>query len=143
MIDHRRCAGTWIKRWSSIYLVVGCGALLACGGDPTETEENKVFVVSLTSPNPSDGAILFSISGGVIEEFRTLATPGPQVHFRSTGPGTTRVAMFGSIATGGLVSFEVSSGARVQDYSAEILQIADRDNVLRSISGYAIEVIDP
>ncbi len=143
MIDHRRGAGTWIKQWSSICLVVGCGALLACGGDPTEAVESREFVVSLTSPNPSDGAILFSISGGVIAEFRTLATSGPQVHFRSTGPTTTRVAVFGNIATGGLVSFEVSLGERVQDYSAEILQVADRDNVLRSISGYTIEVIEP
>ena len=130
-------------RWTTVALVgaVACGD----GEQPAAVEVPTVtvFIVALTSPNPSDGAALISITGGVIDK-PAAVSQSDRVYFRSTGTSTMMVAVVGTIASGGLVRFEAPIGAQASAYSASLLQVADRNNDLRSsLSGYSLTVSEP
>ena len=94
----------------------------------------------VVTPNADDGAILVEISGPA--PLAELATPvqGAVVHSRTNG-STTRVAVFGALASGALVRFSVPDVNAAPQYSAQVMEVSDRTNALRtSVTDYQISI---
>lgn len=129
-----------IIRRSSLMTVV---ALLctSCGDStPTAVQVPGALVVSLSTPNSDDGAILISISGGGIGS--PSAESSTHVFYsRATSPLATNAAVVGNITSGPLLRFNVPDVGRASSYVATISQVADRDNDLRAtLTGYALRI---
>ena len=119
--------------------LVMLGTLLQCGGD-NPTDVPPVFVLELTSPGGADGAILFEVTGGSVTNIATLSSSGGDVFHRSVSATTVRVAFVGTVGTGALLNFQPGAGAQASDYSVTVIEVADRNNDLRDVSGYAMTV---
>ncbi len=131
---------------AAVALAVG----LACGGDgggggnggttgPTVPVPGTL-VVSLTTPNSDDGAILFSISGGGISAPTAVAS-SDLLFFRATGTSSLNAVVVGNIAAGPVLRFGVPDVGQVSSYTASITEVADRNNALRtSLSGYVLSI---
>ncbi len=119
--------------------LVTLGTLLYCGGD-NPTDVPPVFVLELTSPGGSDGAILFDVTGGSVTNIAALSSSGGDVFQRFISATNFRVAFVGTVRTGALLSFQPGAGAQASDYSVTVIEVADRNNDLRDVSGYAMTV---
>jgi hypothetical protein len=131
--------------WLAAAALVLTGVIAGCGDDvvTSSTPQARTFVVVLQSPSDVDGAILFDVMGGAVVNLIGAFSPAPRVYTRSVDASTTRVAVVGNIAPGGVVTFEVTQSARVSDYSATVLEVADRSNELRELAGYSLIVDEP
>ena len=108
--------------------------------------ENKIapvsgtLVMSLTTPNADDGAILFSLSGAAIDNPAAVAA-SDVFFFRATGSTSINAVVVGDISAGALVSFDVPDVGAASSYSTTITEVADRNNALRtSLSGYVLSI---
>ena|SRR5688500_4520478 len=139
-------------------LMVLAGAILAaCGGgdsgstttQPTPPEPVQPTVpvavpgtltVRLVTPNTDDGAILLEINGPVPAAELTSAAQGAIVHARANG-NTSRVAVFGAIASGALLRFSVPDVNAAPKFSAQILEASDRGSALRpGVTAYQLTI---
>ena len=99
------------------------------------------LAIRLVSPNTDDGALVLSISGPAPAADVTATAQGAVVHARSAG-NTTRVAVFGSLASGALLKFSVPDVNAVAQYSAQVTEASDRSSALRtSVTGYQLSVM--
>jgi hypothetical protein len=131
--------------WLAAAALVLAGLVAGCSDDTvtSSTPQARTFMVVLASPNGVDGAILFDVAGGAVVNPKGASLPASQVFARSVDASTTRIAVVGNIAPGGVVTFEVTESARSSDYSATVLEVADRDNELRDLTGYSLSVDEP
>ncbi|MFW6202030.1 MAG: hypothetical protein ACOC8B_05600 [Gemmatimonadota bacterium] len=121
-------------------------AWIACGDDadpPTEPDPDPTpghLSVSLTTPNDDDGAILLRVDGGPMTS-PAAASSDHAFFFRETSATSVVVLLAGEIETGALLEFEVEDVDDAAAYSAEILEVADRENALRDdLADYALTV---
>lgn len=133
-------------RWHQIAAAtVALVVSAACGGDDDRTPMEVVavpgtLVLSLTTPNSDDGAVMFSISGEGITGL-TRESPSHVVYFRSAGTVSGNAVVAGDITAGALARFNVPDVAAVSSYSATITEVAARDNTLRgSVTGYSLSI---
>ena len=133
-------------RWRPISAVALALALgLACGGDgddggPTNGGGPDTLVLSLITPNNDDGAILFTLSGGDIDN-PTAVFAADVFFFRSTGATSISAVIVGDISAGAVVEFEVPAGTSASSYTTTITEVADRSNALRgSVASYSLSV---
>ena len=98
--------------------------MLSCSdGGPTA----GVLVVNLTTPSSDDGAVWVRVIGEAASSSSTSS--GHSVFSASTGADTLDVVIVGDIVGGELFGFDVPD---VEDeYSVEVVQVANRDNALR------------
>lgn len=73
---------------------------------------------------PEAGALLFTISGGPVEN--VTAENDEHVSFVSTTPGTTRVAVIGNLGTGTILKVRVPDLSVARNYTVRVDQVADR-----------------
>ena len=99
-------------------------ALFACGDDPSPPSPAGDLEVSYFQGGPQAGALLFTISGGVVENI--TAENGQLVSFVSPTPGMTRVAVIGDLGTGTLLRVRVPDVSLARNYTVRVDQVADR-----------------
>lgn len=131
------------QRWiiaTAVALVMATG--VACDDDATAPGAVAgTFVVTLTTPNTDDGAIMFTISGGAIS---APALSDATLHmYTSEGTNSLTVVIIGDIEAGDLLVFDVPDIAALDDYSADIDEVADRANDLVSpLTGYSLLIAE-
>jgi hypothetical protein len=142
-----------------VLLLLSAALVSSCGGGgadsgiaptqpPTQPPEQPTvptavpgtLTVRLVTPNTDDGAILLDITGPAPAAEMVAAAPGAVAYARANG-NTTRVAVFGSIASGALVRFSVPDVNAAQQFSAQVTEASNRASALRaSVTGYQVTV---
>ena len=140
------------RRWRPVTAtaVALVAVALACtddaatlGPEPAALPVPGALIVSLTTPNDDDGAILFSVSGGGITSPTAVAS-SHFLFFRATGTSSINAVVVGNVTAGPLLSFEVPDVNQASSYVPTITEVAGRDNALRpSLSGYSLSVSRP
>jgi hypothetical protein len=160
VITMRRIVRTRALRARLLPLSVAAGLAISCGGsggDRATTEPSQpqpgqppqptaptavpgTLTARLVTPNGDDGAIVIEISGPAPVADVTVAVQGAVVHSRANG-NMTRLAVFGSLASGALARFSVPDVNAAQQYSAQVTEVSDRANALRtSVTGYQVSI---
>lgn len=115
----------------------------ACAGDSTGSgvpAGRGTLLVRLTSPHTDDGAILFELSGPRIDSV-VAVNASLQSFTRRANDSTIVGAVIGVVVNGVVVTLQVADVNASALYAARIVEVADRDNVLRaSLTGYALTV---
>ena len=131
--------------------------LAACGGDggkaPTQPPPPPPvqpvvpapvpgsLTVRLVTPNPDDGAIMLDITGPAPAAELTSPVQGLVVHARANG-NTSRVAVFGALASGALLRFSVPDVNAAQQFSAQVIEVSDRGSTLRTnVTAYQATIV--
>jgi hypothetical protein len=132
-----------MNRISRAGLCVAAALLSACGGgDGTGSAAAGpgVLTVSLDDPNTTDRAVVLTLSGPA-EITGVQATNAAHVVYTRTQGATTRVAVFGTIGDGALLTVSVPDATRASAYTATVVDAADASNAARaSVSGYSATV---
>ncbi len=128
------------QRWilfTAVALVLAVGA---CSDDETTGPEAVpgTLVVTLTTPNADDGAIMFTVTGGEASNV-TLVDPSFQLYIHE-GASSVTVVIVGDIEAGALLEFDVPDVGALDDYGADVDQVANRANDLQSVTGYSLSV---
>ena len=133
----RRNRGAMVAGLLAAAAVTACGG--GDGGGPTKPVAGEL-VVTLTSPNATDGALIVRVVGPV-----TGVTPvGNYRVSLATEGNVTRAIVTGDIASGDLLRVKVPDIAQVGSYSANVEQAASRvDYALFSVSSYALALRAP
>ena len=157
MIDVTRATSILMHRARVLLLWSAAGVALSCGGSggdraptqpPPEQPTPPVAPVAvpgsltarLVTPNADDGAILLDITGPAPAAEITPAVQGAIVHSRTNG-NTTRVAVFGSLASGALLKFSVPDVNAAPQFTGQVTEASDRASTLRaSVTGYQIVI---
>lgn len=128
------------QRWimvTAVALALAVG--VACDDDAAMGPEATAgtMIVSLTTPNLDDGAIMFTVSGGEIDSPALLDID--HVLYLMEGTNTITAIIVGDIDAGELLEFDVPDIDVT--YTATITQVADRTNDLHeSLTGYGLTV---
>jgi hypothetical protein len=94
--------------------------------------------VTLTTPRSDDGAILFELKGPAVHAIAPAA--GLTFYIDSSSSPIRGVAM-GAISGGLLLTFTISDTTAFPSYSATLVEVADRQNGLRStLTGYDLRL---
>lgn len=126
MTPHVRTIPAWFG-------LLALSALSCSDGGPTA----GTLFVHLTTPSSDDGAVWVRLSGEAAASSSTSS--GYSVFSAATGADTLAVVVVGDIVGGELFGFNVPDVER--EYSAEVVQVARRDNALREPPiGYTVEV---
>ena len=125
-------------------LALGLAALCACSGGDAATAPALsalgALTVRLTTPNTDDGAILISVTGPDSVSDVTSQVPGYTVHARGNKTAF-KVAVFGDLGSGPLVTFTVPDVNRAARYTATVVEVANRASVPRgTLGGYGLTV---
>lgn len=127
-------------RWRfTLLAAVALGA--ACSNDPTSGAPRAgTLTLRLSTPRSDDGALLFEVSGPPIDT--AVVVNGSLQLFTRRADGSTVVgAVVGGLTNGAIVTLRVPDVGAAGGYTARVLEVADRQNVLRtSLAGYALTV---
>jgi hypothetical protein len=94
----------------------------------------------LTTPNSDDGAVRFELRGPSIES-PTAAHASFQLQLDTVSATVWQVLVVGNINAGGLLAFQVPDVSAATSWSAKIIEVADRQNSVRSsLVGYSLTV---
>lgn len=120
------------------------GAILAlavaCGDDGPTAPTPGTLVISLVTPNADDGAMLFTLAGGTIEDPRPI-DGAHTFFFRRDGTSAIVALCVGDLAAGPLIEFDVPDIGKASSYSATVTEVAGTSFDLRaSLSGYSLRV---
>jgi hypothetical protein len=128
-------------RWIlAMVAVLAVGA--ACSDEPT-TGSARAGTVSLrlTTPHADDGALTFEVSGPSIDG-ATAANASLVLFTRRTGDGALVGVVAGAVANGVVVVLQVPDVGAAAEYTARVLEVADRHDVLRgSLEGYTLTAV--
>ena len=116
----------------------------ACAADSTGSgvggpAERGTLIVRLITPHTDDGAILFELNGPIDSVVAVNASL--QSFTRRANDSTIVGAVIGVVVNGAVVTLQVPDINASARYAARIVEVADRENVLRaSLTGYALTV---
>lgn len=129
-----------MKMLSRAAVLLACAVLAACdAGEPARPLPGDLLV-TLASPNATDGGMVVSITGPDAVGSVRAADPGNVVRARTQGT-TTTVAVFGTLAPGPLVRIAVPDVRQAGSYTATVREAADLESALRpSLAGYTLTV---
>jgi hypothetical protein len=97
-------------------------------------------IVSLTTPNGDDGAVVVTLRGPGISTLET-ASSGYLFYSRLASDTVARVIVLGNVTAGPIFTFKVANGAELSAYRVAIDQIASRADAMRSsLGGYALNI---
>jgi hypothetical protein len=106
---------------------------------PPPPPGSGTVTVTYTSPRTDDGAILFELKGPSIHGITPTGT-NLQIYVDST-TSPIRVVAFGAINSGALLTFTIADTATFSSYGATLVDVANRQNDVRSsLTGYALTV---
>lgn len=114
--------------------------LTGCDKPLTEPRaEPGALTLSLTTPYDDDRGLILEVSGprspSVVEPLGEY-----RIHSRVSGD-LFRVAVFGAIQDGAVLTFRVPDVGEVSEYSARVLEAADASSALRpSTAGYSVQI---
>jgi hypothetical protein len=124
------------RQWLVGLALVAAAAIGIACGDSTDPPVPGQLSVTLTTPNTDDGGLLFTVSGPVSSA--TTANATHELYWR-LATGETRVLVFGNLTSGPILTLNVPDIGALEQYSATVLEVADRSNDVRStVSGYAL-----
>ena len=129
------------SRWV-IALLVAVSVIAACADEPNGVPQRAGTVtLRLTTPNTDDGAVLFDVSGPQVDT--ALAASSSLRLFTRRVDGSTVVGVVVGVVTSDvLVTLQVPDTSRAAEYTARVLEVADRQNALRaSLTGYTLTVM--
>ena len=113
---------------------------VSCSDDPVAGARADTVILRLTTPHTDDGAVLFEVSGPAIDS-ATADNASLRLFTRRVGETTIIGALVGAVTTGAEVTLRVPDGGVAAGYTARVLEVADRQNALRtSLAGYALTV---
>jgi hypothetical protein len=127
-------------RWIfAMTAVLSLGA--ACSDDPIGgVTQAGTVTLRLTTPHDDDGAVLFEVSGPPIDT-ALAANASLKLFTRRSDASTIVGAVVGVVTDGAAVTLRVPDVGAAAGYTARVLEVADRQNVLRtSLTGYALTV---
>ncbi len=112
----------------------------ACSDDPTSGAARAgTLIVRLTTPYADDGAMTFEVTGPPIDS-AVAVNASLRLFTRRDGGSSMVGALVGALANGAVVRLHLPDAAAA-GYTARVLEVADRQNVLRaSLAGYALTV---
>jgi hypothetical protein len=130
-----------LRRIFAMVAALSMGA--ACTEDqnhPTNGDaRHGTVVLYLTTPRTDDGAVLFDVSGPPIDS-ATAVDPSLRLFTRRVG-GSVIGALMGGVASGAVVTLHVPDVEAAGGFTARLLQVANRQDSLRSsLAGYALTV---
>jgi len=129
-----------VSRWI-FAMVAALSVGAACSDDSTGGAPRAgTLVVRLTTPHADDGAMTFEVSGPSIDS--AMAVNGSlRLFTRRVGGSTVVGAVVGALANGAVVTLYVPDVGAAAGYTARVLEVADRQDALRtSLAGYALTV---
>jgi hypothetical protein len=98
------------------------------------------LTVTLATAN-ADGAMLFEITGPEISAAAPAGTAIQYLATRAIGAATLRVVVVGSLGSGAILTFNVPNVNAASSYAATVIEVADRQNQLRSrLNEYTLSV---
>jgi len=130
------------SRWIFV-MVAALSVAVGCSDDTTGAPARPgTLSLTLTTPHADDGAMLFEVSGPSIDS--AIAVNASLRLFTRLVNGSTVVgAVVGALANGAVVNLQVPDVGVAAEYTARVLEVADRKDALRaSLAGYALTV-DP
>jgi hypothetical protein len=128
-------------RW--IFATVAALSLAAgCSNDSTgAAAQPGTLHLTLTTPHPDDGAFSFQVSGPAFDSATVAVGSSLRLFTLAEGGATLRGAVVGALATGAEVTLYVPDVGSAGRYTARVIEVADRQNVLRaSLAGYALAI---
>lgn len=113
---------------------------VACTDDPTGAPSRSgTLLLHLTTPHPDDGAVMFEITGPPTDSV-TAVSESLRLFTRRAG-GTLVGVVIGTVADGPVVKLWVPDVSAAASYRGRVLDVADRQNALRtSLESYALTV---
>ena len=125
--------------------VLATAVLVSTCGEPVSPPrppepEPGVLSVRLTTPNADDAALIVRITGPTAMTSVVAGNPAHEIYSRAEAKAFN-AALFGDLAGGVLLRFHVPDIAKVAEYSATVVEVADQANALReSLAGYVVTV---
>lgn len=105
---------------------IGFVALLAsCGNEGPPPSQAGDLIVSYVQAGPEVGAMLLTITGGVVQGVTARSGQALTVSFASPSPGTTKVIVTGDISTGDILNVRVPDLSLSAGYVVRVDQVAD------------------
>lgn len=131
-----------MRRFRLFYLALAL-TLVPLGCDDDGASAGPVpgeLVVRLDTPNDDDGALIATIHGpSTIEAVDGPDSSGP-VHYRERGD-TVLAAAFGDLEDGAVLRISVPDVRQADQFTATLVEVADRQGALRSdLSTYSLSV---
>ncbi|HEX9728544.1 MAG TPA: hypothetical protein VGA37_08575 [Gemmatimonadales bacterium] len=126
-----------IFRLTRVALLMVCGAVPLTCDTSTEPAKPGWLGVTLQTPNSDDGAVLFSVAGGLIDSVRSSF---PNAFAKQIGEQSWRVIVAGTVTAGRVAEIWVPD-VNAEGYTATIEQIAVRGSyVQRATTGYGLTI---
>lgn len=124
-------------------VVVALASLPACGGEGTAPAGPGTVAVSLVSPSADDGAVLVSITGPGIRNAEA-ASFNYHAYWRVVSATELRLIVVGDLAAGVVATVMVDDRSRIDQYQAQVVEVASRTDVVRSSNaGYSVTLTVP
>lgn len=112
----------------------------ACSDDPIGAPRGGTLTLRLTTPHADDGAVMFDVSGPSIDS-ALAAGSLLRLFTRRVDGSTVAGVVVGVVSNDAVVTLQVADTGRAAEYTARVLDVADRQNALRaSLAGYALTV---
>jgi hypothetical protein len=109
--------------------------LSSCSSEPPGPIEGTLNL-TLGTPNPDDGAVLFTVSGGPVD---SVEASGFAVYSARVDANTLRVIVAGELGSGRLARIHIPDSREIGRYSAAMVQVAARVSYQqRSPEGYVL-----
>ena len=124
-----------------VALVAALSVSAACSDESiTGGPQAGTLSLRLVTPNADDGALQFELSGAPLDT-ATAGNASLQLFTRRLSDSRVVGVVVGDLANGVLVTLHVPDVSAVAGYTAQVLEVADRGNELRtSLTGYALSV---
>ena len=128
------------SRWILV-MVAALSVGAACSDDPVGgVTQAGTVTLRLTTPHGDDGAVLFEVSGGPIDT-ATADNASLRLFTRRASGSTIVGVVAGVVTNGAVVTLRVPDVGAAAGYTARVVEVADRQNALRtSLAGYALTV---
>lgn len=115
------------------------GLALGCGGEEVIPPVPGNIVVSFFTPNSTDGAVLFTVTGPGLTNLAP-ASSSARIFTRLVAAREVRVIVVGNLGNGPLFTMDVPNTNDLSAFSAMVNQVADLDDDLReSLADYRID----
>jgi len=113
----------------------------ACSNEPTAgAPQAGTLALRLTTPHADDGAVLFKVSGPAIDTAMT-GDASLRLFTARADQSTVVGVVVGVVDNGTVIRLQVRDVGLAAAYTAQVLEVADRQSALRtSLAGYALTV---
>ena len=131
----------------SVIAATIAAVVAACADSPTAPQPPipGELTLSWITPHADDAAAMIRVvvPSGTTTPSVVAASEGIEIFYRRSAD-TIFVAVFGELSSQPLVKIEVPNVRRVNEFSAQLIDVADTNDAVRSsITGYALTITRP